>query len=62
MNWRKHQDIFSILVDNFLFVDEICKECLHDVIQIFVSHEMIYTFCFILLNVHICYYFMGILD
>ena len=35
--------MFIILVGNYLFVDEICKEYLYDVIQIFVSHAMIYT-------------------
>ena len=54
--------MFSIVVGNYLFVDEICKEYLYDVMQIFVSHAIIYTFfCFILEKVQICYNIVGIL-
>ena len=47
---KRHYDIFSIFVDNLLFVVEICIEYLYDVTQIFFSHAMRYThFCFLFL-------------
>ena len=43
---KRHYDIFSILVDNCLFVVEICIKYLYDVTRIFFSHAMEYIFFF----------------
>ena len=60
MNWKRHYDIFSILVDNYLFVVEICIKNLYYVTHIFFfTCNGIHIFFFE--NVQICYYFVGIL-